>query len=218
MTTYNLADLFELVVDRVPDREAVVTDDARYTYAELETRANRLAHFLKSRGIGAGDHIGIHLRNGNEYLEGMMAAYKLRAVPVNINYNYVEAELRQLYDYADLVATLVHRQYASRVDAESGELDKLHTLLVVDDEGEWETAEGWVEYEDALADSSPEREFEPRSSDDTYIICTGGTTGLPKGVMWRHEDIFFASLGGGDPDRTKGFISHPDELADRIPD
>ncbi len=218
MTTYNLADLFEVVVDRVPEREAIVTDTARYTYAELEARANRLAHYLKLQGIGVGDHIGIHLRNGSEYLEGMLAAYKLRAVPININYNYVEAELRQLYDYIDLAATLVHRQYAPRVDAVAGELSKLNTLVVVDDDSDWPAAEGWVEYETALAASSPDRNFEPRSSEDKYIICTGGTTGMPKGVMWRHEDIFFASLGGGDPDRTKGFINHPDELADRIPD
>jgi len=219
MTSYNLADLFELVVDHVPaERPALIVDGTRHGYAELESRANRLANFLKSRGVGVGDHVGIHLRNGNEYLEGMLAAYKLRAVPVNINYNYVEGELRHLYDYIDLVATLVHRQYVPRVDAIRGELDKLHTLVAVDDGSDGSPAGDWVDYESALAASSAAREFEPRGSDDIYIICTGGTTGMPKGVMWRHEDIFFASLGGGDADRSKGVIERPEELADRIVD
>ena len=123
-----------------------------------------------------------------------------------------------MYDYADLVASLVHRQYAPRVEAVAGELSKLHTMVVVDDDSDWPTAAGWAEYEAALGGNSPDRDFDARSSDDIYIICTGGTTGMPKGVMWRHEDIFFASLGGGDPDRTKGYINHPDELADCIPD
>ena len=209
MTSYNLADLFELVADRVPRQVAVVTDDVRLTYEELEARANRLANYLKSRGLKAGDHIGVHLRNGSEYLEGMLAAYKLRAVPVNINYNYVESELRHLYDYADLVASLVHRQYAARVAAVADELRQLSTVLVVEDGADTEIPDSWMEYESALEAGAPERDFEPRSSDDIYIICTGGTTGLPKGVMWRHEDIFFASLGGGDPDRSQGVPYRP---------
>ncbi|MGI9285727.1 MAG: acyl-CoA synthetase [Pseudomonadales bacterium] len=218
MTTYNLADLFELIVDRVPEREAIVTDDQRISYAKLEDRANRLANYLRAQGVKAGDHIGIHLRNGNEYIEGMLAAYKLSAVPININYNYVESELRFLYGDTDLVALLVHREYAPRVANVAEELPKLKIFVVVEDGSCAEVPTAWDEYEATLNASSAQRDFGPRSSDDVYIICTGGTTGMPKGVMWRHEDIFFASLGGGDPDRTKGFIKHPDELAERIPD
>lgn len=218
MTTYNLADLFELIADRVPERDAIVTDEQRISYAELDQRANRLANYLRAQGVKAGDHIGIHLRNGNEYIEGMLAAYKLSAVPVNINYNYVESELSFLYGDTDLVALLVHREYAPRVANIAADLPKLDTFVFVEDGSGASVPVTWSEYEATLSASSAEREYEDRSSDDIYMICTGGTTGMPKGVMWRHEDIFFASLGGGDPDRTKGFIKHPEELAERIPD
>ncbi len=96
--TFNLADLFESVVDALPDREVLVSSERRLTYLELDARANRLAHHLRARGVGPGDHLGLQLSNGTEYLEGMLAAYKLRAVPINVNYRYVEGELRYLVD------------------------------------------------------------------------------------------------------------------------
>ncbi|MFB3061650.1 MAG: AMP-binding protein, partial [Candidatus Binatia bacterium] len=130
MTTYNLADLFETVADTVPDREAIITEDRRLTFGELEQRANRLAHFLRSRGVKAGDHIGLQLRNGNEYIEGMLAAYKLRAVPINLNYNYVEGELKYLYDDADLVALLVQREFTPGVVAVAPDVPKLATCVM----------------------------------------------------------------------------------------
>jgi 3-oxocholest-4-en-26-oate---CoA ligase len=216
MTTYNLADLFEQVVDKVPAWEAIVCEHIRLTYAELDARVNQLAHFLQSRGVGEGDHIGLHLKNDNEYVEGMLAAFKLRAVPININYNYVEAELNYVYNDADLAALLVHRSYAGRASAVIAEVPSLHTQIVVNDASDEATPDGWFEYETVLSASSSERDFGPRSSDDLYIIYTGGTTGMPKGVMWRHEDIFFASLGGGDFDRTRGPITAPEQLSERV--
>ena len=93
---FNLADLFESVADRVPDAPAVVAGDRRLTFAQLDDRANRLAHHLAAGGIGPHDFVGLHLVNGTEYLEGMLACFKLRAVPVNVNWLYVEAELRHL--------------------------------------------------------------------------------------------------------------------------
>jgi acyl-CoA synthetase (AMP-forming)/AMP-acid ligase II len=218
MVTYNLADLFELVADKVADWDAIVTDDKRFTYAQLEERANRLAHFMQGQGVKPGDHVALHLRNDNEYIEAMLAAYKLRAVPVNINYNYVEAELDYVYNDADAVVLLVHREFVPRAEAVVGSVPTLKTQLVVDDGSDNATPDGWFDYEAALADSLPERDFASRSSDDVYIIYTGGTTGMPKGVMWRHEDIFFASLGGGDPDRSKGPITSPEQLAERLPE
>ena len=104
--TFNLADMFERVVDAVPDREVLVTPTRRLTFRELDARANQLAHHLADAGIGAGDHVGLQLMNGSEYLEAMLAAFKLRAVPVNINYRFVETELAYLYENADLVALL----------------------------------------------------------------------------------------------------------------
>src|SRR5437899_12601584 len=104
MTTFNLADLFESIVDAVPDRLALVCGERRLTYAELDARANRLARTLLALGVRPGDHVGIHLYNGTEYLECMLAAFKVRAVPVNVNYRYVAGELRSLFRDADLVA------------------------------------------------------------------------------------------------------------------
>lgn len=197
---FNLADLFEGVADAVPDREALVCGERRLTYAQMEERANRLAHHLLANGIGAGDHVGLYLYNGIEYMEGTLAAFKARAVPININYRYVEEELRYLFDNADLVGLIHHREFAPRIGAVAGELPKLRTFVAVDDgSGADCSAIGSVDYEEALAASSPEREFAPRSPDDLYILYTGGTTGMPKGVMWRQEDIFFAALMGGNP-------------------
>ena len=106
---FNLADLFESIVDGNTDKQAIVCQERRLTFSELDQRANRLANYWQSLGIGKDDHIGLQLRNGSEYIEGMMAAYKIRAVPININFNYVDTELAYIYDNADLVATNIAR-------------------------------------------------------------------------------------------------------------
>ena len=217
--TYNLADLFESVADATPERTAVVTPARRLTYAELDERANRLAHHLAGRGVGAGDHVALLLFNGSEYLEGMLAAFKLRAVPINVNYRYVERELQYLFDNADAVAVVVHRELAPRVDAVLAECLGLRHVVVVDDGSAAHGPAGSVDYEEALALADPERpDGADRTGDDLYIAYTGGTTGMPKGVMWRHEDIFFAALGGGDPTQLEGPIEAPEQLVERIPE
>lgn len=211
---FNIADLFESLADRIPDSPALVSGDRRLTYAELDQRANRLASFLASRGVGKGDHIGLHLYNDTEFVEGMLAALKLRAVPINLNYRYVAKELRYLCENADLVAAVTQRELAGvMADAARG-LEKLRThMYVEDDSGAEVPAElEAFEYEATLAGASPERNFEPRSGKDLYIIYTGGTTGMPKGVMWQHEDVFFAALQGGNPGGDP--IEKPEELAD----
>ena len=130
----------------------------------------------------------------------MLAAFKIRAVPININFRYVEEELYYLFDNADLGGMIHHREFGPRIAALAGRLPKLKTFLVVeDDSGANCAAIGSCNYEDALANASPQRDFAPRSADDLYIVYTGGTTGMPKGVMWRHEDLFFAALMGGNP-------------------
>jgi acyl-CoA synthetase (AMP-forming)/AMP-acid ligase II len=216
VTSFNLSELFECVADRVPEREAIVAHERRLTYAQLEARANRLAHALAARGIGAGDHVGLVLANGSEYVEAMIAAYKLRAVPINVNYRYVPAELRALFEDADLRGVIVHRSFAPRVLEAGEELPLLRTTLVVDDHSRVVVPEPVDDYETALSFASEKRDFSGRSSDDLYIVYTGGTTGRPKGVMWRHEDIFFAAMGGGDPLRTAGPIARLEELSSRI--
>ncbi|MDQ6696247.1 MAG: acyl-CoA synthetase [Actinomycetota bacterium] len=216
--TYNLADLFEQVVDAVPDREAFVVGERRLTYRELDRRANRLAHVLADRGVGPGDRVGLQLVNGSEYLEGMLAAFKLRAVPINVNYRYVEGELRHLFADAGLVALVLHASFAERVAVAAVDVAALHVFLVVADGSDASALGNGIDYETAMAAASTERDFEPRSDDDLYCVYTGGTTGLPKGVLWRHEDIFFAAMGGGDPFQTGDWITEPSELVDRLPE
>ena len=216
-SSYNLSELFERVADTVPERTALVAHDRRLTYAELEERANRLAHHLADSGIGRGDHVGLQLLNGTEYVEGMLACYKLCAVPVNVNYRYVERELEHLFSDADLVGLVFHRRFGPAVAAVVPKLNQLRHLIVVEDDSGETVPDGAVEYEAVLAGASPERDFDGRANDDLYLCYTGGTTGMPKGVMWTHEDIFFGALGGGDPTRTSP-ITEPEQIVERIPE
>jgi 3-oxocholest-4-en-26-oate---CoA ligase len=216
---FNLADLFERVVDAAPEREVIVSPQRRLTYRQLDDRANALAQVLAGLGVKAGDHIGLQLLNGSEYLEGMLAAFKISAVPVNINFRYVEGELRHLYDDADLVAVIYHRQFASRVATAAHGAATLRHLIEVADDTSGETADGAIDYEMAIAAASTDRpDGSSRTGDDRYIAYTGGTTGLPKGVVWRQEDIFFAAMGGGDVYQSGNFIASPDELLERMPE
>jgi len=192
---FNHADLFEGLADAIGDRTAVVCGADRRTYAELEAEANRLAHHLRSRGIGPGDHVGIHLCNGVEYVAGLLATLKLRAVPVNVNYRYVENELLYLYRDSDIRVLMYDAEFEPRVAAVHGQAPKLEHLITVNGPP---GIPGAVAYRDALGASSPERDFGPRSGKDVYIIYTGGTTGMPKGVMWHVEDLFMA-FGAGNP-------------------
>ncbi|MFP6626587.1 MAG: acyl-CoA synthetase [Deltaproteobacteria bacterium] len=212
---FNLADLFESVVDVVSEREALVCGERRLSFGQLDERANRLAHYLHGRGVGAGDHVGLHLYNGTEFVEGLLACFKIRAVPVNINYRYVAEELRYMFDNADLVALIHHREFTPIIAELPDCYGKISTLLAVDDDSGADTATiGSGDYEEALAAANPGRGFDERSGDDIYIIYTGGTTGMPKGVMWRHKDVFFAGLQGGNPAGEP--IEKPQDLAELV--
>jgi acyl-CoA synthetase (AMP-forming)/AMP-acid ligase II len=220
--SWNLADLFESVVDVIPDRTAVVVPNApggrrSITFAEFEERANRLAHVLAEGGVRPGDKVGVYGYNTNEWAEAQWAAWKLSAVPVNVNYRYVEGELRYLFDNADLTAVVHGAEFSQRIAAVRDDCPLLQTCVA------WEDASaadisicGALDYESALAAASPDRDFDPRSDDDLYMLYTGGTTGMPKGVMWRHEDFFKATVGPmltvlADP------IERAEEVAERAP-
>ncbi|MEV5506719.1 acyl-CoA synthetase [Streptomyces orinoci] len=212
---FNLADLFESIVDVVPGREALVhpggpAGGRRLTYAELDIRANRLADQLRAQGIGPGAHIGLHLYNGVEYLQTLWACLKLRAVPINVNYRYVEEELAYLYRDADLVGLVFDAEFGPRVAAALPSARRLRHLIRV---GEGPGPEA-IPFTEAEAAGSPARDFPPRSGDDRFIVYTGGTTGMPKGVVWRQEDLFFSALGGGAPRGRP--IGRPEELAERV--
>jgi acyl-CoA synthetase (AMP-forming)/AMP-acid ligase II len=220
---FNIADMYEMVADKVPTRTALVCGDQRATYAELDKRANQLAHFLTQRGVGAGDHVGLYLYNCNEYLEGMLACFKLRAVPVNVNYRYVEDELSYVFENSEMVACIHDRAFiphiAAILPAGSALASAMHTFVSVnDDSGCDGSLIDAVDYEAALADQSVERDFVERSDDDLFLLYTGGTTGLPKGVMWPHKSVFFAAMGGGGWFHPDGAITKPEQIAERVAD
>jgi acyl-CoA synthetase (AMP-forming)/AMP-acid ligase II len=197
----NIADLFEHAVDAAPDNLAVKVGDRVATYADLERDSNKLAHYLASQGVKAGDHVALYAKNSIEHVIGLLATLKLRAVTINVNYRYVEAELNYLFENADVVALLFERTYADLVAKCAPQHPKLKTFVSLPDVADPDDASdisafGGVTLEDAMADQSAERDFGERSADDIHIIYTGGTTGFPKGVMWRHED-FWRTLGGG---------------------
>jgi acyl-CoA synthetase (AMP-forming)/AMP-acid ligase II len=213
--------MLEANVDGVGDRVALIFEGTRYTFSELEEQVNRLAHHFQSAGIGHGDHVGIYAYNGVEWVEAMAALYKIRAVPVNINYRYVESELRYLFDNADLRAVVLQREFAPRVAAIIDDLPLL-THLVISEDGSGADTSGLegrsgvtiADYDAAKAAQSPARDFGPRSGDDIHMIYTGGTTGMPKGVMWRQEDIFYTLCGGIDA-YTNEKVQRPEELSER---
>src|SRR5215469_7338040 len=194
----NIADLFEHAADAFGDRIAVACGDRQVTYRELDHRTNQLAHHLASLGVGPGDHVGLYARNSLEAIETLIATYKLRARTVNINYRYVEAELRYMFTDADLVALVYDRQFAPLISVVLPDSPGVRGTVVIDDGSPADAAGPAIgtPYDAALAAASTARDFGPRSGDDIYLLYTGGTTGYPKGVLWRQEDVW-RTLGGG---------------------
>jgi acyl-CoA synthetase (AMP-forming)/AMP-acid ligase II len=215
---FNIADLFEMVADRVPGRTALICGEQRASFAELEARANQLAHYLSAQGIGPGDHVGLYLYNCNEYLEGMLACFKIRAVPINVNYRYVEQELLYIFTNSGMVACIHNQAFTAHIAEVQQSVPGLRSLIyVADDSGADPSVIGAVEYEHTLAGQSRAGEF-PERADDLFLLYTGGTTGMPKAVMWPHKAIFFAALGGGGWFHPDGAIDAPEQIADRIGD
>ena len=195
----NIADLAEHAIDAVPDRVALICADEQLTYAQLEEKANRLAHYLIDRGVKKDDKVGLYCRNRIEIVIAMLGIVKAGAILVNVNFRYVEGELRYLFDNSDMVALVHERRYSDRVANVLPDTPNVKTTLVVEDGSDNDFQRyGGVEFYSAIAQGSPERDFGERSADDIYLLYTGGTTGFPKGVMWRHEDIYRVLFGGTD--------------------
>ncbi len=210
--TFTLADLNEAIADAVPEREAIVTAARRVRWRDLQLRTRRLAHLLQSAGLGCRrerdelapwesgqDHLALYLYNGSEYLEGMIGATKARVAPFNVNYRYVEDELAFLLRDAQARAVVYHACFAPRLARVLEKLARPALLLQVDDGSGEPLLPGALDYERALAGSSDGPVPVRPSDDDLYIVYTGGTTGMPKGVLWRQRDVFFAAMGGRVP-------------------
>ena len=199
----NLASMWEAVADRLPDKTAQVHGDQRVAFREFESRAARLAGCFSNHGVGPGAKVAMYLFNCNEYLETCFAAMKLCAVPVNVNYRYLEDELHYLVENSEAEVLVYHGALAERVRAVRDRLPKLKLLIQVEttDEDRVPLLEGALAYEQAIRGSTPEPRRE-RSPDEFVFLYTGGTTGLPKGVMWKHKQLFaqlaasYAPLGG----------------------
>ncbi|NKY31081.1 acyl-CoA synthetase [Nocardia gamkensis] len=189
----NFADLFEHSVDAMPERVALIQSGRRVTYRALDARANQLAHHLARLGVGAGTHVGFQMHNSIETMETLIACFKLAAVPININYRYGVAELAYVYANADLEVLVHHSCYAAAVQ-EARTTALRHTLCVADEFSDADSASPG--YEAALAGEPTDRPVVRRGPDDLFMMYTGGTTGMPKGVMWRQEDMWRV-LGGG---------------------
>ena len=212
---FNAADIFEGVVDRVPDREAIVHGSTRLTYKELDARSNKAANALKKLGIKKGSHIGIYAFNCVEWLEIMLGAYKLCAIPININYRYVEEELKYLIDNADMEAIFYHKQFSNKLENIKSHLPLLKNFICIEDNsGEDDVIDKSFNFEDLIANEDESRLDVDRSGDDKYILYTGGTTGMPKGVVWRMEDVLM-TLGGGIDAVTGEKYPTPEAFADK---
>lgn len=208
-TTFTVPAVAKAVAAAIPDRELIVHGDRRYTYAQVIDRSNRLAAYLHSQGLGchterdalAGhevgqDLLGLYAYNGNEFIEALLGSFQARVAPFNVNFRYVKSELQYLLADSGATALLYHAAFAPRVAEILPDLPQLRVLIQIADDSGNDLLDGAIDYEAALASVSPEPPPVQHSADDLYVLYTGGTTGMPKGVLWRQHDIFMTSFGG----------------------
>lgn len=188
----HFANLWEALADRQSEKIALCHGRREISYREYEDRAARLAALLAANGIERGAKVGIYCMNRPEYLEAQFAAFKIGATPFNVNYRYVDDELLYLFDNADAEAVFFEARFGSRIAAIRAKLPKLTLLIEIADES-GNHIDDALRYEDTIAAHTP-RKREPQSPDDIYMLYTGGTTGMPKGVMYRHEDFCFGMM------------------------
>ncbi|KUI45538.1 acyl-CoA synthetase [Mycobacterium sp. GA-1199] len=227
-TQFTVPAAADTVAAVIGDREFIVQGDRRYTYAQVVERANRLAAFLHSRGLGchverselAGhevgqDLLGIYAYNGPEYVEGMLGSWRARVAPFNVNYRYVKNELHYLLNDSGASALLYHAAFAPRVAEVLADLPNLRVLIQIADDSGNDLLDGAVDYESIVGSGTPVLPPIEPSPDDLYVLYTGGTTGMPKGVLWRQHDIFMTSFGGRNM-ATGELITSLDDIAKRV--
>ncbi len=209
---FHLADLFETVAGTVPDKLAIISDSLSLTYAELDARSSALASGLAAQGLTRGDTVGLYMMNRAEYLEAFIAAVKLGAVPFNVNFRYRTDELRYLFTNAQVAAIVHSAEFSPTITELRPELPLLKVAIAVAD-GSAATGHGSLSYAQLL-DSAYSGPWE-RQESDIVLIYTGGTTGMPKGVMWPHRAFFFACAGAGGFFNPHGPVHEPADIADR---
>lgn len=206
---FDLSTVFKTVAAAIPDATMLVWRERRLTYGEMDARIDGVANFLATAGLGCHverddlrghqsgqDHLGIYLRNGNEYLESMVAGYRARVAPFNVSYRYVEEELVYLLNDARASSLVYNAEFAPRVAAIRNQVPSLRVLIQVADDSGHELLSGAIDYESITTWSSPTQGLAAPTGSDLYILYTGGTTGMPKGVLWRQHDIFISAMGG----------------------
>jgi len=209
MSGYGIGDIHEAIAASRPDELCLAFRDKRFTWADVTDRTRRLANHLLGRGLGCHverehltgsesgqDHLAIYLHNGNEYLEAMLGAFKARVAPLNVNYRYVAEELRHVLIDSRATAIVVHSQFAPALAEVLGDVPSLTVILQVEDDSGHDLLPGAIWYEDALRAACADKPAVHASGDDLYILYTGGTTGIPKGVLWRSEDANVECFGG----------------------
>lgn len=208
-TTFTVPAVAKALAAAIPDRELLIQGDQRLTYRQVIERSNRLAAYLHAQGLGChtersalGGHevgqdlLGLYAYNGNEFVEALLGSFEARVAPFNVNFRYVKSELQYLLADAGATALLYHAAFAPRVAEILPDLPQLRVLIQIADDSGNDLLDGAVDYEAALASVSPEPPPVQHSADDLYVLYTGGTTGMPKGVLWRQHDIFMTSFGG----------------------
>jgi 3-oxocholest-4-en-26-oate---CoA ligase len=206
---FDISTVFKTVATALPEKTALIWRDRRMSYATLDARIDGIARYLVNAGLGCHterrdlanhesgqDHLGIYLRNGNQYLETMIGSYRARVAPFNVNFRYVDAELVYLLNDAKPRALVYGAEFAPRMAAVRGQVPSLQVLIQVADDSGNELLDGAVDYESVVTATDPAIGMPTPTPDDLFLLYTGGTTGMPKGVLWRQHDIFISSMGG----------------------